>query len=133
MAALDGGRVDVRRAVDDLGPVGAIAALDEQALEQLVRAFEAVLREALTGGREQRELVLQAAVPAIVANGAGLLDLIEAQVAVFVSVSAAVLEAVDPGERPAARVWLARYAGDYVREVAEVAERARDAEREAPA
>ena len=120
LAVLDDGRVDLRAVIADLGPIGAITVLDDLALEQLVRAFEGVLREALQGGGEQRDLVLQTTVPALVAQGQGVLEVVEAQAAVFVAVAAALVEAADAGDREAVRTWMARYAAGYVREVAEL-------------
>ena len=121
LAVLDSDRVDLHAVIAEIGPVGAIAVLDDVAYDQLVRAFTAVLCEALQGGREQRDLVLQTAIPAVVARGQGVLELVEAQAATFVAVGAALVEAVEPGDRAAARVWMARYAAGYVREVAELA------------
>ena len=121
LTVLDKGQVDLRTVVGDLGPVGAIAVLDDVALDQLVRAFESVLVEALRGGREQRDLVLQTTVPAVVAQGQGILEVVEAQAAIFVAVGAALVGAVPAADRAAVREWLAHYAGGYVREVAELA------------
>jgi hypothetical protein len=122
------------RALDDVGPrlraLGESAAppdapppdpqMDEAA-EQLLRAFVALLREALEGGREQRDLVFPTAVPALVAAGQTALEIVEGHVSFFMVLSAQLLDAVGADVRDDASVWLARYAGEYVREVTEIA------------
>lgn len=122
------------RALDEVGPrlraLGESAAppdapppepqLDDAA-DQLLRAFVALLREALEGGREQRELVIPTAVPALVAAGQTTLEIVEGHVTFFMLLSAQLLDVVEADVRDEAAVWLARYAGEYVREVAEAA------------
>jgi hypothetical protein len=118
LAVLDDGRVDFATVAEEIGEaMGRDRTLDPQAGEQFLRAFEALLREALHGGREQRELVMAAAVPALVANGQSALDLLESHVAFFVGLSTVMIDAVEAGVRPAARVWMLRYAAEYIREV----------------
>jgi hypothetical protein len=122
LATLDDGRVDLAAVAAEIGETQEQeATVDEQTSEQFLRAFEALLREGLQGGREQRELVMESAVPALVANGQGAMDLLESHVAFFVGLSSVMIDAVDPGVRPAARIWMLRYAAEYVREVTEVA------------
>ena len=123
LAVLDDGRVDFATISQEIGEAmgGQDDTLDPQAGEQFLRAFEALLREALHGGREQRELVMEAAVPALVANGQSALDLLESHVAFFVGLSAVMVDAVDDQVRPAARVWMLRYAAEYIRDVTTVA------------
>jgi hypothetical protein len=134
LAVLDDGRVDLAAVAGEIGEATGQQdpAVDDQTSEQFLRAFEVLLREGLQGGREQRELVMESAVPALVANGQGALDLVESHVAFFVGLSSVMVEAVDAEARQAARGWMVRYASEYVREVTEVA---LDAERdgEAPA
>ena len=123
LAVLDDGRVDFATVAEEIGQAmgGRDDKLDPQAGEQFLRAFEALLREALHGGREQRELVMEAAVPALVANGQSAMDLLESHVAFFVGLSTVVVEAVEDRVRPAARVWMLRYAAEYIRDVTTVA------------
>jgi hypothetical protein len=134
LAALDDGRVDVATVAAEVGEATGQqeSAVDDQAGEQFLRAFEALLREGLQGGREQRELVMESAVPALMANGQTVGDLVESHVAFFVALSSVMIESVEAGVRPDARAWLLRYAAEYIREVTEVAlaaERAGVAER----
>ena len=129
LAALDAGRVDIRAVAESASAAtdAPAADIDERATEQFFRAFESLLREALHGGSDQRPLVLDAAIPALIARGPSALDLVERQVALFVVVGAAMVEAVDDGARPAVRSWIAHYASFHIRDVAE---RALAAERE---
>ncbi len=121
LAALDDGRVDVRALAERLAEAtdAPRAAIDERAAEQFFHAFDALLREALHGGGDQRALVLDAAVPALIARGQAPLDLVERQVALFMVLTAAMVEAVDAAERPGVRIWMARYASTHIRDVAE--------------
>lgn len=121
LAALDDGRVSVRAALEiAAGATDAPAAdIDERATEQFIRAFESLLREALQGGSELRPLVLDAAVPALVARGTGALDLVERQVALFVVLTGATVDAVDAADRPGVEAWMAHYASMHIRDIAE--------------
>ena len=96
---------------------------DDRASEQFMRAFLALLREAIQGGGEQRDLVMQTAVPALVASGQTPEQLVHGHVAFFMVLQARMVAAV-PGElRDDAALWLARYAAGYTAEVLEVAQR----------
>jgi hypothetical protein len=97
----------------------------DQAAAQFLHAFIALLREALAGGGDQRELVMQTAVPALVAGGRSSLDLLDGHVAFFTALSPRLLAEVPDGQRAEAGRWIARYAAGYTREVVE---RARDEE-----
>jgi len=109
--ALDSGRVELRTVAGQAeAALGREAAdLDERAAEQFLRAFEVLLREALAGGREQRELIIQKAVPALVASGRSAPDLVESHVGLFVVLTSAFVAAAGAGQRDAVRDWLARY------------------------
>jgi hypothetical protein len=114
-AALD--RVDLAAVARQLG-AGEKSGLDDTATEQFLRAFEALLREALEGGREQRELVMDAAVPALVRNGQTAADLLRSHVEFFVALAPSVVGGVEPaGLRDDAAVWLGGYAAEYTAEV----------------
>ena len=125
-AALD--RVDfaaLAAQMRDSGVERTTATLDDAATDQFVRAFQALMREALEGRREQRDLVMDAAVPALVARGSTVADLLRSHVAFFVALAPRLVEAVQPaGLRDEAAAWLAEYAAEYVLEVTERAEAA---------
>ena len=124
-AALD--RIDLAAIAAQLGD-GEVEATqtDQAATEQFLRAFEALMREALEGGRDQRDLVMDAAIPALVEHGMTTAELVNSHTAFFVALAPPLVEAVEPaGLRDEAALWLAAYAGDYTREVAERAEAAR--------
>lgn len=95
---------------------------DPHARDQFVRAFAALLREGVEGGTEQRELVMETAVPALVANGQSAMELLRAHVAFYTALSPHLLAAVPESLRAEAGTWLAGYAADYTREVVERAQ-----------
>lgn len=97
---------------------------DERATEQFIRAFLALLREGIEGGGEQRDLVMQTAVPALVASGQTTEQLVHGHVAFFMVLQARMVNAVPEELRDDAALWLARYAAGYTTEVLEVAQRA---------
>lgn len=93
-------RQALMRALDEVAPdmVGVFAAVAEivppqgqaeygdQELQQLAHALVSLMHAALDGGEddgEKRQLVLEAAVPALVAHGERPLDLVESHVAMF--------------------------------------------------
>ena len=90
---------------------------DRKASEQFVHAFAELLREALRGERAQRELVMETAVPALVANGQTPLDLLGGHIAFFMALQPHLLDAIPADLRLEAGRWLARYAADYPGEV----------------
>jgi hypothetical protein len=104
----------------DRGPEApADETISEAAQEQFLHAFVELLREGLQGGSDQRELVMETAVPAIVSAGQTALDLVAGHVAFFTALSPPLLDAVPERLRTDAAAWLARYAADYTREVTE--------------
>lgn len=120
LAALDG--VDLRAVAESVGDADAEPGdeLSEAAQDQFLRAFTTLLREGLEGGREQRELVMETAVPAIVASGqTSVLELVAGHVSIFVALTQRLVEAVPEAVRGDACVWMARYAAEYTREVTE--------------
>lgn len=94
---------------------------DERASDQFLRAFLALLREGIEGGGEQRELVMQTAVPALVASGQTPQQLVRSHIAFFMVLQSRMVPQVPDALRDDAALWLARYAADYTREVLEVA------------
>jgi hypothetical protein len=97
---------------------------EQQARDQFLHAFAALLREGLQGGREQRDLVMSTAVPALLDNGQSTLDLVRGHVAFYMALSPHLLAAVPEHLREDASTWLATYAADYTAEVTEIALRA---------
>jgi hypothetical protein len=132
LQALDRVAPELRALAESVQDEDADPSLDEAAGEQFLRAFEALLREGFEGRRDQRDLVMETAVPALVATGQSSAELVEGHVAFFVILSARLLEEVPANLRDQAGPWLARYAGDYVREVTERAQEAERAEGGSP-
>lgn len=128
LAAVDAVEAELPALADQLAEPGRPrAAADEQTTAQFLHAFIALLREALEGGSEQRELVMQTAVPALVAGGQSSLDLLGGHVAFFTALSPRLLAQVAEAHRSDALRWISRYAADYTREVVERAREAEDA------
>lgn len=104
------------------------AAADELAaddLEQFANAQEATLLEALDGRRrDAREFVLDTAVPALVGRGCSAPSIVQAQSAFNVLLSQRVAAAVPARVRDRVVAWLARFLGEYTRELAAHAIRA---------
>ena len=125
-AALDEITPDLPTLLADL-PSAAESAetLDDQATAQFLRAFVALLHEGIDGGREQRDLVMSTAVPALVAAGQTETQLVQSHVTFFMALQGRMLAAVAPEHRHAAALWLADYAGTYTCEVLETAQAAR--------
>lgn len=96
---------------------------DDRATEQFLRAFLALLREGIAGGGEQRDLVMQTAVPALVASGQTPEQLVHGHVAFFMVLQARIVASVPAELRDDATLWMARYAAGYTCEVLEVAQR----------
>ena len=116
---------------DDLGAIAdsvagpddlqATTDADIQARNQFLHAFAALLREGIQGGREQREFVMQTAVPALLANGQTTLEMVRGHVAFYMALSPHLLAAVPERLREEASAWLAIYAADYTRDVLDIA------------
>lgn len=125
-AALDEITPDLPTLLADL-PSAADSAqnLDEQATQQFLRAFVALLHEGIDGGREQRDLVMSTAVPALVAAGQTETQLVQSHVTFFMALQSRMLTAVPQEHRRAAALWLAEYAGAYTTEVLQTAQAAR--------
>jgi hypothetical protein len=120
LAALD--RVDVRAVAESVNDPDAQPRdeLSDAAQDQFLHAFVALLREGLEGGHEQRELVMETAVPALVASGqTSVLELVAGHVSIFVALTQRLVEAAPEAVRADAGVWMARYASEYTREVTE--------------
>ncbi len=94
---------------------------DERATEQFLRAFLALLREGIEGGREQRELVMHTAVPALVAAGQTGPDMVRSHVAFYMALAPLLVAEVPEALREEATHWLADYAADYTVEVLTIA------------
>ena len=100
----------------------AAPAYPERDQEQFLRAFETLMRDALEErGEETRRFVLETAVPGMLASGRTVLSLAEGHVAFFTLLTARLLELTPPELRDGAAVWLAWYAGGFMRDVIEVA------------
>jgi hypothetical protein len=121
LAALD--RIDVRAVADSLDTPEAAPAedtLDAAAQDQFLHAFVALLREGLEGGGEQRELVMETAVPALISSGrTSVVELVAGHVGFFMALSQRLLAEVGEDVREDAGAWMTRYATDYTREVTE--------------
>jgi hypothetical protein len=89
---------------------------DEQ-LEQLVRAGEAMLLEALEGRDETRRFVIETAVPAYVAAGESAATIASSSVTSAVLVSSLLAGKVSEANREAALSWLAAYYGSHLADV----------------
>ena len=114
----------------DLGRVAAsmderlAATIGEQDLDQVMRAFESVLVEALEqSGSETRRLLLTSAVPAAVAAGWTLLDIAQSNATFSVLLTALIAELPEQ-HRSAARGWLAVFMGEYLRDALAEAKKA---------
>jgi hypothetical protein len=101
--------------------VQATTDADIQARNQFLHAFAALMREGIEGGREQREFVMQTAVPALLANGQTTLDMVRGHVAFYMALAPHLLAAIPEHLRDEASTWLALYAADYTRDVVEIA------------
>ena len=98
--------------------------MDPRAREQFIRAFIALLREGIEGGREQRELVMSTAVPALVRSGQSPADLVHSHVALFMVLSPQMLTHMPADLRDEGALWMACYAAEYTREVLDIAQQA---------
>ncbi len=97
---------------------------DPRARDQFMRAFIALLREGIEGGREQRELVMSTAVPALVQAGQSPTDLVHSHVAFFMILGPRLIEHMPEDLRDEGSLWLACYAAEYTREVLQIAQEA---------
>ena len=110
----------VEDVVEPTAPSTAVE--DEVAREQFERAFEQVVREGMVGeSTEIRELVFHTAIPGIVADGTGVLDLVETHVALFALLQRALVQRLGEDDRDPAARWLAAYFGGYVRDLVDIA------------
>lgn len=97
----------------------------EEELDQLVRAFEAVVAESLEGsGREQMDLLVGSAVPALIADGQTTSTLARAVGALAVVISTSLLRDMPRAEHDDAAGWLAGFFGEYAQAVVDEAQRA---------
>jgi len=117
-----GAREDMRalaELVRDAVPANERGEDDEAANEQFLNAFQALLIEALEGGTEQRRLIMDTAIPALVADGTRHPTMLQGHVAYFVALTPRLVEGVPAEQRTEALAWLARYFGAYAREVSD--------------
>lgn len=122
LSALDAVAPELPALAERLADEGAAEPTgDDRATDQFLRAFLALLREGIEGGGEQRDLVMQTAVPALVSAGQTPEQLVHGHVAFFMVLQSRLVPAVPEELRDDAALWLARYAAEYTREVLEVA------------
>lgn len=96
----------------------------EDELDQLVRGFAAVLAEALRGDeRDQMELLVGSAIPALVADGQTTSTLARAVGSLAVVVSTSLVRDLPEAERDDAAGWLAGFFGEYAQAVVDEARR----------
>jgi hypothetical protein len=107
----------IAEGVADPAEIREMSEAERKAGEQFVHAFAELLREALRGERAQRDLVMETAVPALVANGQTPLELLRGHVSFYMALQPHLLDAVPADLRLEAGRWLARYAADYTHEV----------------
>ena len=110
-----------KRVVADVPAIGADRYSDEE-LDQLLNAFEALVTEAVTGaGTSTRELVLETAIPAIVADGLEPWTLACSNTTFAIFLTGMVLEEIPPEQRVDALSWLASFWGSYTGDVVRTA------------
>ena len=96
----------------------------EDELDQLVRAFGAVVAESLAGSeREQMHLLAGSAVPALIADGQTTSTLARAVGSLAVVISASLLRDMPPAEQDDAAAWLAGFFGEYTKAIVDEAQR----------
>jgi hypothetical protein len=115
-----------RQAYGSLSNPGIIRYGDED-LRRIVAGFETLLIEAVEGRSESMELFLETAIPALVASGRRLPDLMHTVVTFSVLLSSQLNELLPEPVRAQASLFLATFFGNYAERVAVAA---RQAERE---
>ena len=114
------------RARQVLDAAGSSAKWTDEDLGQLLNAFTAMVREALERGESQtRELLLETAIPAAIAQGETSASLVKANVMFATLIATEVVADLPEDQREDALVWLAGFFGEYVCEMLEAAERAK--------
>ncbi len=94
----------------------------ERDREQFFNAFTMLFRDALEERSEEtRRFVLETAVPGMLASGRSVVSLVEGTVAFFALLTHRLLDETPPDLREAAALWLAWYAGAFIRDVVDVA------------
>lgn len=115
----------VMRAREVLTAAGAQLDWTDDDLRQILTGFAAMVREAAEGtGNSTRELFLDTAVPAAVAQGETPEHLLEMTVTWGVLIATELTAEVPADEREAALAWLAGFFGRYARDVHDAARRA---------
>jgi hypothetical protein len=112
--------IDHARRDADLDPDRRADDFSDADLEQFLNAYEALFLEALDGsGRAKRDLILDTALPPVLAMGSTALDIVRGNVVTSVMSTYRLLGLVSDGRREAAARWLATFFADYTRELAE--------------
>lgn len=102
----------------DLDPDSQIGDFSDGDLEQFVNAYEALLHEALDGkGHETRDLILETALPPVLAKTGTVLTLVRSNVISAVMLSHRLLPLVRADVRDEAARWLAWFYSGYVEEL----------------
>jgi hypothetical protein len=98
----------------ELDPDSRLDDFSAEDLEQFVNAYETLVLEALEGeGRSKRDLILETALPPLVASGSTALSLVRSNVISAVMLAHRLLPLVDEEIRDDAARWLASFLSGY--------------------
>jgi hypothetical protein len=107
---------------------GRETAYTAEELEQLVHAFRASLREALAGsGTDARDLMIETAVPAVVAQGDTPATLARSSGVFGVLLASRVARVVPEDARDGAATWLGAFFGEWLHDIVAAGQRAQEA------
>ena len=104
----------------DLDPDSRIGEFSEADLEQFYNAYQAMLFEAIDGkSRETRDLVLETALPPLLATGGGAMHLVRSSVLSGFMLGQRLVPLVREDLRHEAARWLAWFYSGYIEELVE--------------